>query len=246
MIDDIKQSIFNHDRRRRQRLAGGSCSNAGSGSNASIGRTAADDCSSGAGQAAAACRAAAGWVRVQALREQHHVLCGRCGRGAGRGTGAGGLPWLKCWRHCYLQPDRDAADYSSWPAGAGHGNGWYCVDDCRCGERLAEHWQGNAEYDLDKEMGVLTVDNGATTTLSNALFNMSDVQQCSVKISLASRGLSIKAIHREYKSFYIKDITAATHHLNHKCTAKALLCTGPPTRFISRKGSFKCSLSSNS
>ena len=43
----------------------------------------------------------------------------------------------------------------------------------------------NAEYDLEKETGVLTLDTGATTTLSNTLFN-SHVQQCSVKISLAA------------------------------------------------------------
>ena len=52
---------------------------------------------------------------------------------------------------------------------------------------------GNAQYDLEKEKGILTVDNGATTTLSNTLFNMSEVQPCPVKISLACRGMSIKA-----------------------------------------------------
>ena len=68
---------------------------------------------------------------------------------------------------------------------------------------------------------ILTVDNGATTTLSNTLFNMNHAQQCSVKISLAcracSRGMSIKATHGGYKSYYIKDVTGALH----KCTTKA-------------------------
>ena len=47
----------------------------------------------------------------------------------------------------------------------------------------------NAEYDLEKATGVLTLDTGATTTLSNTLFN-SHVQQCSVKISLAAEECS--------------------------------------------------------
>ena len=39
----------------------------------------------------------------------------------------------------------------------------------------------NAQYDLEKETGLLTVDTGATTPLSNALFNMSDVQQIQLR-----------------------------------------------------------------
>ena len=49
----------------------------------------------------------------------------------------------------------------------------------------------NAQHDLEKGTGVLTVGNGATTTFSNALFNMNDVQQCSVKTSLACKGMSM-------------------------------------------------------
>ena len=45
----------------------------------------------------------------------------------------------------------------------------------------------SANYDLDKGSKTLMVDNGATTTLSNSLINMSNVQQCSVKISLAGK-----------------------------------------------------------
>ena len=56
---------------------------------------------------------------------------------------------------------------------------------------------------------VLIVDNGATTTLSNSLFDMSNVQQCSVKISLAGpiiaanagKEMSFKATHSGYKSY---------------------------------------------
>ena len=63
---------------------------------------------------------------------------------------------------------------------------------------------------------VLIVDNGETTTLSNSLFNMSNVQQCSVKISLAGKEMSIKATHSGIKSYLIKDVTRAIH----KCTTK--------------------------
>ena len=44
----------------------------------------------------------------------------------------------------------------------------------------------NVECEFEKETGVLTVDNRATTTLSNTLSNMSHAQQCSVKISLVA------------------------------------------------------------
>ena len=39
-------------------------------------------------------------------------------------------------------------------------------------------------YDLDKESGVLTVDNGATTTLTQSLFNVSNAERLVVKIHL--------------------------------------------------------------
>ena len=73
------------------------------------------------------------------------------------------------------------------------------------------------QYDLSQESGLLTVDNGATSTLSNSLFNMKSVQQCSVPISLAGRGMSIKATHSGFKTYYIKDITGAVH----PCTTKS-------------------------
>ena len=75
----------------------------------------------------------------------------------------------------------------------------------------------SVEYHLEKETGVLTVDNGATTTLSNTLFNMNHAQQCSVKNMLAVREILIKVTHDGYKSYYIKDVTGAIH----KCTTKA-------------------------
>ena len=58
----------------------------------------------------------------------------------------------------------------------------------------------NANYDFDQESEVLIDDNGATRPLSNSLFNMSNVQKCSVKISLADREMSIKATQSGYKS----------------------------------------------
>ena len=66
-----------------------------------------------------------------------------------------------------------------------------------------------ANYDLDEDSEALIVDNGATTTLSNSLFNMSNSQQCSVKTSLAAKEMSIKATHSEYKPYFIKDVTGA-------------------------------------
>ena len=81
----------------------------------------------------------------------------------------------------------------------------------------------NADYDLDKESVALIVDNSATTTLSNSLFNMSHVQQCLVKINLAGKAMTIKATHSGYKSYYIKDVTRAVH----KCTTKAFFVTVP-------------------
>ena len=75
----------------------------------------------------------------------------------------------------------------------------------------------------------VAIDYGATTTLSNTLFNMIKAQQCSVKISLACRGLSIKATHRGYKTYYITvtDVTGVVH----KCTTKSYF--GPATRSFS-------------
>ena len=73
-----------------------------------------------------------------------------------------------------------------------------------------------ANYHLEKVSATLIVDHGAATTLSNSLFNMSHVQQCSVKISLAGKAMSIKATHSGYKSYLIKDVTGAIH----KCPAK--------------------------
>ena len=69
---------------------------------------------------------------------------------------------------------------------------------------MANPNNGNAQYDLEKETGVLIVDNCARTTLLNTLFNMSEVQRYSVKISLTGIGMSIKAT-SGYKTYYIKD-----------------------------------------
>ena len=86
----------------------------------------------------------------------------------------------------------------------------------------------NADYDLDNESVALIVDNGATTTLSNSLFNMSHVQQCSAKISLDGKAISIKATHSGYKSYYIKDVTGAIH----KCTSSTAKAFFVPAQHV--------------
>ena len=52
--------------------------------------------------------------------------------------------------------------------------------DGKCSEMefagMAKPNIATTNYDLDKESEVLIVDNGATTTLSNTLFNMNNVQ----------------------------------------------------------------------
>ena len=57
-------------------------------------------------------------------------------------------------------------------------------------------------YDLDKAPGLLTVDNGATTTLTQSLSNMSDVERKVVKIRLAFnlKGMHINSPHVGYKT----------------------------------------------
>lgn len=64
-------------------------------------------------------------------------------------------------------------------------------------------------YDLDKEPGLLTVDNGATTTLTRSLFNMSDVEPKAIKIHLAGEGMHIKTTHVGRKTYYVRDVTGS-------------------------------------
>ena len=62
-------------------------------------------------------------------------------------------------------------------------------------------------YDLAKERGLLTVDNGATSTLTRSLFNMSDVTPRITKIHLAGQGMTISSTHAGYKTYYVEDAT---------------------------------------
>ena len=77
-------------------------------------------------------------------------------------------------------------------------------------------------------------------TLSNTLFFMSDVQLYSSKISLADRGMSMKALlsgynFTSYKTYYIKEVTGAIHECS-LMRNEIIFCTGPATRFIGWKG----------
>ena len=65
----------------------------------------------------------------------------------------------------------------------------------------------NKVYDLAKERGLLTVDNGATSTLTRSLFNMSDVSPRITNIQLAGQGMSITSTHVGYKTYYVEDAT---------------------------------------
>ena len=101
---------------------------------------------------------------------------------------------------------------------------------------MANPNNGNAQYDLEKETGVLIVDNCARTTLLNTLFNMSEVQRYSVKISLAV----------DKGNTWIQDLFHQRRNGAIQKYNNIFLCTGPAARFITLKGAFKCALSSNS
>ena len=73
-------------------------------------------------------------------------------------------------------------------------------------------------YDLSKEKGLLTVDNGATTTLTRSLHNMTDVKQKVITIQLAGEGMSMKATHTGHKTYYAVDATGTIRPI----TTKAL------------------------
>jgi hypothetical protein len=71
-------------------------------------------------------------------------------------------------------------------------------------------------YDLSKEKGLLTVDNGATTTLTRSLFNMTDVKQKIITIQLAGEGMSMKATHTGRKTYYAVDATGTIRPITTK------------------------------
>ena len=71
-------------------------------------------------------------------------------------------------------------------------------------------------YDLDKESGVLTVDNGATTTLTQSLFNVSNAERLVVKIHLAGKGMHINSIRVGLKTHYVRVVTGAIQPITTK------------------------------
>ena len=71
-------------------------------------------------------------------------------------------------------------------------------------------------YDLSKEKGLLTVDNGATTTLTRSLHNMTDVKQKVITIQLAGEGMSMKATHTGSKTYYAVDSTGTIRPITTK------------------------------
>jgi len=71
-------------------------------------------------------------------------------------------------------------------------------------------------YDLSKERGLLTVDNGATTTLTRSLYNMTDVKQKVITIQLAGEGMSMKATHSGRKTYYAVDATGTIRPITTK------------------------------
>ena len=77
-------------------------------------------------------------------------------------------------------------------------------------EESSNHFAGmalptNRSYDLSKENGLLTVDNGATMTLTRSLSNMRNVKQEIQKIQLAGEGMSIRSTHSGEKTYYALD-----------------------------------------
>ena len=57
--------------------------------------------------------------------------------------------------------------------------------------------------------GLLTVDHGATTTLTRSLFSMSDVERMVVKIHLAAKGMHINSSHVGYETYYVRVATGS-------------------------------------
>ena len=74
----------------------------------------------------------------------------------------------------------------------------------------------NKNYDLSKEKGLLTVDNGSTATLTKSLFNMTDVKQKVIDVQLAGEGMSIKASHVGRKTYYAVDVTGSIRPITTK------------------------------
>jgi hypothetical protein len=63
---------------------------------------------------------------------------------------------------------------------------------------MAKPLETGKVYDLSRENGLLTVDGGATPTLTRSLFNMTEVTPKVIKIHLAGEGMAIKSTHVGY------------------------------------------------
>ena len=61
--------------------------------------------------------------------------------------------------------------------------------------------------DSDQSSGLLVVDCGATTTLTDSLFNMTDVKPKVITIQLAGDGATIQSSYIGKKTYYIPDVT---------------------------------------
>jgi hypothetical protein len=89
-----------------------------------------------------------------------------------------------------------------------------CVNDEKHFAGMAQ--PTNRQYDLSKEQGLLTVDNGATMTLTKSLLNMTDVQQKVVTIQLTGAGMSLQSTHIGYKTYYAIDATGSIRPIETK------------------------------
>ena len=89
----------------------------------------------------------------------------------------------------------------------------------------------NPNEDPDEE-DLLTFDCGATTTVTESLYNMTDVVPKVVTIQLAKDGMTMKSSHIGIKTYYVYDRTGSIP----TSKDKSIICQGTQARFIGRKG----------
>ncbi len=65
---------------------------------------------------------------------------------------------------------------------------------------MAKALETGKVYDPSKEKGLITVDSGATSTLTRSLFNMTEVTPKVIKIHLAGEGMATKSTCFGYKT----------------------------------------------
>jgi hypothetical protein len=70
-------------------------------------------------------------------------------------------------------------------------------------------WMSNPEKHPDGASGImmLMVDCGASTTITESLFNMTSVEPRDITIQLAMSGATMKSTHVGMKTYYVYDIT---------------------------------------